>query len=80
MLLLTLVALLTLAVPTWAAMLIVTVALLAVAALTATIGRGHLRRVGSMVPEETVSSVKADLRAVSHAARRSHGAKRRRKR
>ncbi|GAA1822996.1 phage holin family protein [Planosporangium flavigriseum] len=69
-LLLTLAVLLALAVPAWAAALIVTVALFALAATLTAVGAARLRRVGSIVPEQTVASVKADLRAVSHAAKR----------
>jgi hypothetical protein len=69
-LLLTLIVLLALVIPAWMAALIVTVALFAVAAVMAATGRSRLRQVGSIVPAQTVDSVKADLRAISHAAKR----------
>jgi hypothetical protein len=69
-LLVTLAALLATVVPAWVAALVVTVALLAVATVMAVAGRGRMRRVGSIVPKQTVDSVKADLRAVSTAAKR----------
>jgi hypothetical protein len=69
-LLATLVALLALVLPAWLAALIVTVALFVVVAVLALTGRGRIRRVGSIVPQQTVDSVRADLRAVRHAAKR----------
>jgi hypothetical protein len=69
-LLVTLVLLLAQVMPAWLAALIVTVALFAVVAVMAVAGRGQVRRVGSIVPEQTVDSVKADLRAVRDAAKR----------
>jgi hypothetical protein len=67
-LLATLILLLALVMPAWLAALVVAVGLFAAAAVTALTGRGQVRQVGSVVPERTVESVKADVRAVSQAA------------
>ncbi|MCW2639153.1 MAG: hypothetical protein JWP76_1459 [Dactylosporangium sp.] len=69
-LLVTLVLLLAQVMPAWLAALIVTVALFSVVTVMAMAGRGQVRRVGSIVPEQTVDSVKADLRAVRDATKR----------
>jgi hypothetical protein len=69
-LLATLVALLALAMPAWLGALIVAVGLFAVVTVMVVTGRGQLRRAGSIVPKQTVDSVKADLRAVRRAVKR----------
>jgi uncharacterized membrane protein YqjE len=66
-LLATLILLLALVLPAWAAALIVTVALFAVAAVMALVGRGRVGQAGPPVPEQTVESVKTDVRTVSDA-------------
>jgi len=48
--------------PNWVAALIVGVALLAVTAVLALLGRQRLRRVGAPVPEQAVESTKEDIR------------------
>ena len=70
-LLATVVALLALALPVWAAALIVTVALFAAAGIVALVGRARLRTVGRPIPEQTVHSVGRDVRRVAQAARRT---------
>jgi hypothetical protein len=62
--LVTLGLLLMLLLPAWLAALIVTVVALATAGLLAALGRGRLRRVGSVIPQLTVDSVKTDVRTV----------------
>ncbi len=59
---------LALALPAWAAALIVGGVLLLLAGLLALAGRSRLRRAGPPVPEEAVAGVRADLRAVADAA------------
>ena len=54
-------------VPAWVAAVLVTAALLAVAAVLAFSGRREVRRAGSPVPERAVASVKEDIRTVSMA-------------
>jgi lipopolysaccharide export LptBFGC system permease protein LptF len=54
----------------WLAALIVGAALLAVAGAAALIGKGRLQRAAPPVPEETVSSVKADVEEIKERARR----------
>jgi uncharacterized membrane protein YqjE len=54
----------------WLAALIVGAVLLAVAGVAALIGKGRLQRAGPPVPEETVSSVKADVEEIKERARR----------
>jgi hypothetical protein len=66
-LLATLILVLALVMPAWAAALIVAVGLFAAAAVMALTGRSQVRRVGSIVPEQTVESVKADVRTVGNA-------------
>jgi hypothetical protein len=58
------------AIAAWLAALIVGIALLAVAAATALMGKGRLQRATPPVPEEAVSSVKADVTAIKEGARR----------
>jgi putative superfamily III holin-X len=54
----------------WLAALIVGTVLLAVAGLAALMGKGRLRKATPPVPEETVSSVKADVEEIKERARR----------
>jgi hypothetical protein len=54
----------------WLAALIVGAALLAVAAAAALIGKGRLQRATPPVPQEAVSSVKADVEVIKQGARR----------
>ena len=54
----------------WLAALIVGAALLAVAVATALIGKGRLQRATPPVPQEAVSSVKADVEEIKERARR----------
>jgi len=54
----------------WLAALIVGAVLLAVAGVAALIGKGRMQRAGPPVPEETVSSVKADVEEIKERARR----------
>jgi hypothetical protein len=54
----------------WLAALIVGAVLLAVAGVAALIGKGRLQRAAPPVPEETVSSVKADVEEIKERARR----------
>jgi uncharacterized membrane protein YqjE len=54
----------------WLAALIVGAVLLAVAGVAALIGKGRLQRVAPLVPQETVSSVKADVEEIKERARR----------
>jgi hypothetical protein len=54
----------------WLAALIVGAVLLAVAGVAALIGKGRLRKATPPVPEETVSSVKADVEEIKESARR----------
>ena len=54
----------------WLAALIVGAVLLAVAGVAALIGKGRLQRVAPPVPQETVSSVKADVEEIKERARR----------
>jgi uncharacterized membrane protein YqjE len=58
---------LALVVPGWAAALIVAVVLFAVAGLQILSGRRHLRSIPPLKPEQTISSVKADVDALSTA-------------
>ncbi len=68
-LLTTLVIVLDLVLPLWLAALIVTVVLLAAAGVLALAGRGQVREATPPVPEQAVGSVKADVHAVTEAAR-----------
>ena len=54
----------------WLAALIVGAALLAVAGMAALTGKGRLQRATPPVPEETVSSLKADVEEIRERARR----------
>jgi hypothetical protein len=54
----------------WLAALIVGAVLLAVAGAAALIAKGRLQRAAPPVPEETVSSVKADVEEIKERARR----------
>ena len=54
----------------WLAALIVGAALLVVAGLVAMAGKARLKKATPPVPEETVSSVKADVEEIREAARR----------
>jgi uncharacterized membrane protein YqjE len=54
----------------WLAALIVGATLLAVAGVTALIGRSRLQKATPPVPQETVSSVKADVAEIRERARR----------
>lgn len=56
---------LALVMPAWLAALIVTVVLFAAAGIVALLGRGQLRRAGTPVPEQTVDSVKTDVRTMT---------------
>lgn len=58
------------AVRPWLAALIVGVALLAVAGVTALAGKARLRKSAPPVPEETADSVKADVEEIRERARR----------
>jgi hypothetical protein len=58
---------LALALPAWAAALIVGIVLIAIAGVLAMVGRNNVRRVGPAVPQATIDSVRADVNAVSHA-------------
>ena len=54
----------------WLAALVVGAALLAAAAVAALMGRGRLRKTVPPVPEEAVSSVKADVEEIKERTRR----------
>jgi uncharacterized membrane protein YqjE len=54
----------------WLAALIVGAVLLAVAGVAALIGKARLQRAAPPVPQETVSSVKADVEEIKEKARR----------
>jgi hypothetical protein len=60
---------LALALPGWAAALVVAGALLLIAAVAALIGRSRLRSATPAVPQESVRSIREDLSAVKSAAR-----------
>ncbi len=47
--------------PGWAAALVIGVALLAIAAIEALLGRRHLRQTTPFKPERTIESVKSDI-------------------
>ena len=65
----TLIILLDLALPLWAAALIVTVVLFVAAGVLALIGRGQVRQATPPVPEQAVESVKADVDTVKAAVK-----------
>ncbi|GIH08556.1 hypothetical protein Rhe02_66230 [Rhizocola hellebori] len=56
---------LALVVPGWAAALIVSAVLFLIAGLQVLGGRRHLRQITPLMPEQTISSVKADVDALS---------------
>ncbi|MFJ1734454.1 phage holin family protein [Streptomyces sp. NPDC088254] len=64
------VAALSLVLPVWAAALIVTAVLFAIAAVLAVTGRSQLRRATPPTPEETIGSVKADVEEIRERAHR----------
>ncbi|MDQ0988550.1 phage holin family protein [Streptomyces sp. V2I9] len=66
----TCIAALALALTWWAASLIVTAVLAAVAGVTALAGKKQIARAGTPVPEQTIDSVKADLAEVKEKAHR----------
>ncbi|MFF3029648.1 phage holin family protein [Streptomyces rubiginosohelvolus] len=66
----TCIAALALALPLWAAALIVTAVLAAVAGATALAGKKQIARAGTPAPEQTIDSVKADLAEVKERAHR----------
>jgi len=59
-----LIAAIAVALPVWAAALIVTVLYGVVAAVAVMNGRSELARVGNPIPEQTVQTIKDDIRAV----------------
>jgi hypothetical protein len=61
---------LALALPAWAAALIVAGALILGAAVAALVGRARLRKVGPAVPSESVRALREDLFAVTSAAKK----------
>ena len=65
----TVIVVLDLVLPLWAAALIVTVALFLVAGIMALLGRNQVKKIGSPQPQEAVTSVKADVEEVKHAVR-----------
>ncbi|MEW2252042.1 MULTISPECIES: phage holin family protein [unclassified Streptomyces] len=66
----TAVAALSLVLPVWAAALIVTGLLFAVAGVLAVAGRSELRRAAPPTPEETLGSVRADVEEIRERAHR----------
>ncbi|MFD7939418.1 phage holin family protein [Streptomyces sp. NPDC059755] len=64
------VAALALTLPVWAAALIVTAVLFAIAGVLAAVGRGQLRRAAPPTPEETLGSVRADVEEIKERAHR----------
>ncbi|MEV5580859.1 phage holin family protein [Streptomyces parvus] len=66
----TCIAALALALPLWAAALIVTAVLAAVAGAAALAGKKQIARAGTPAPEQTIDSVKADLAEVKERAHR----------
>lgn len=62
-------AALSLVLPVWAAALIVTGVLFAIAGVLALVGRSQLRRAARPVPEEMLGSVKADVEVIKERAR-----------
>lgn len=61
-------AALSLALPVWAAALVVTALLFAIASVLAIVGRAQLRRASPPTPEEMLGSVKADVEAIKERA------------
>lgn len=66
----TCIAALALILPVWAAALIVTAVLAAMAGLAALAGKKQIARAGTPAPEQTIDSVKADLAEVKEKAHR----------
>ncbi|MFF8249916.1 phage holin family protein [Streptomyces griseus] len=66
----TCIAALALALPLWAAALIVTVVLAAVAGMAALAGKKQVARAGTPAPEQTINSVKADVAEVKERVHR----------
>ncbi|MEH0582458.1 MULTISPECIES: phage holin family protein [Streptomyces] len=66
----TAVAALSLTLPVWAAALIVTAVLFAIAALLGAAGRTQMRRAAPPTPEETLGSVRADVEEIRERAHR----------
>ncbi|CAM5643470.1 MULTISPECIES: phage holin family protein [Streptomyces] len=66
----TCIAALALVLPLWAAALIVTAVLAAVAGVAALAGRKQIAKAGAPAPEQTIDSVKADLAEVKERAHR----------
>ncbi|MFF8658662.1 phage holin family protein [Streptomyces huasconensis] len=66
----TAIAALSLALPVWAAALIVTGVLFAVAGVLAVMGRGQLARAVPPVPQEAIESVRADVEEIKGRAHR----------
>ncbi|MFI5795565.1 phage holin family protein [Streptomyces sp. NPDC051677] len=64
------VAALSLTLPVWAAALIVTAVLFAIAGVLAAAGRTQLRRAAPPTPEETLGSVRADVEEIRERAHR----------
>ena len=58
------------AVAAWLAALIVSVVLLAAAAVAALVGKGRLQKATPPVPQETVDSIKSDVEEIKERARR----------
>lgn len=56
-----------LALPAWAAALIVGAVLLVIAGILVILGRGNIRRIGPAVPQATIDSLRADVNAVTNA-------------
>jgi uncharacterized membrane protein YqjE len=63
-------AALSLALPVWAAALIVTAVLFAIAGILAMTGRAQLRRAAPPTPEQTLGSVRADVDEIRERAHR----------
>jgi hypothetical protein len=66
----TVILLLALVLPAWAASLIVAVVLLAIGGVLALVGRDQLRRASPPTPEETLGSVRADVQMLTEAVRK----------
>ena len=66
----TAILLLALVMPAWAAALIVTAVLFAVAGVLALVGKGQLAKATPPTPEQTLDSVKADVHTVTEAVRK----------
>jgi len=70
----TLIIVLDLWMPLWAAALIVTVVLFLVAGVLALLGKKQVAKMGSPEPKAAIESVKADVDEVKHAVRERSGA------